>query len=546
MEAPNKIIALDTLSKEMVPDGSTIAIGGVHSHNVPMALVRQILRLGVKDLTIIGSISVGLPIDLLVGMKRVKEVFAPYVGFEMWGLAPNFRKAVENKEIFAPDVCEAFPIYTLRAASNGLTFHPFPPGLHDHTSIPTQSDLYKKVKDPFTGEETYALQAITPDVAIIHVQKADMYGNCVHLGSVVTDRLMATAAKTVIVTCDELVGPEFVRKKPFLTSIEGIFVDYVIPVQYGTHPTSSHGVFAYDVKEIKNYLNASKNYEEFLEFVKIRTSISEIGYIKKFVDPGNFGHTLEPHEKGEYTISELMSCVFAREIKNGELGICGAVSDIPMAALQLAERTDAPDMKWISGGSGYVNPRGSLIPSSTDFDVSNRAEAKLSMNDVIPIEMQEIDFFFAGGLQIDKLGNTNLAGLPSEDGWKLRGPGSVGLPFLSRAGRVFLYTLTHNNRTLVDEVSYISGPGHTGKESIKNKGPTILVTNLCVFRWNNELNKWFLYTLHPGVTLENVIENTGFEFEYDETTPNTDVPSELELGILRDIDYIGYLRGASD
>ncbi|MFV2015481.1 MAG: CoA-transferase, partial [Candidatus Heimdallarchaeota archaeon] len=155
-----KITTLEDLSPDIIPDGSTIAIGGVHSHNVPMSLVRQILRMGVKDLTLIGSISVGLPIDILVGMGRVKRVLAPYVGFEMWGLANNYRRAVESKKIDAPDVCEAFPIYSLRAASNGLTFHPFPPGLHDHTSVTGQSDLYQKVKDPFTGEETYAIQAI--------------------------------------------------------------------------------------------------------------------------------------------------------------------------------------------------------------------------------------------------------------------------------------------------------------------------------------------------------------------------------------------------
>ncbi|MCE7737060.1 MAG: hypothetical protein GPJ54_19395 [Candidatus Heimdallarchaeota archaeon] len=546
MRDESKIISLEDLTNQIIPDGSSIAIGGVHSHNVPMSLVRQILRIGVKDLTLIGSISAGLPIDILVGMDRVKRVLAPYVGFEMWGLANNFRKAVESGKVDAPDVCEAFPIYTLRAASNGLTFHPFPPGLHDHTSIPGQTDLYQKVKDPFTGEETYAIQAIHPDVAIIHVQQADMYGNCNHHGSIITDRLMATAAKTVIVTCDELVGADAAKTNPDSTSIEGFYVDYVIPLQYGTHPTSSHGIYSYDPREIKNYLQASKNSEEYQEFVFNRISIPETEYIEKFVDPKNFGHTLRTTEVGDYTISELIASVLAREIKNGELGICGAVSDIPMAALQLAERTEAPDMKWIAGGSGYVNPRGLLVPSSTDFAMSFKAESKLSMNEVIPIEMQEIDFFFAGGLQIDKRGNTNLAGIPSEKGWKLRGPGSVGLPFLSRAGRALLYTLTHNKRTLVDTVAYISGPGHTGEQNLLSKGPTLLVTNLCVFRWDYKSDRWRLHTIHPRVTVDEIIENTGFEFDHDEEIPFTEIPTAKELGILREIDPIGYLRGSSD
>ena len=150
--------------------------------------------------------------------------------------------------------------------------------------------------------------------------------------------------------------------------------------------------------------------------------------------------------------------------------------------------------------------------------------------------MTKIDFFFAGGLQIDAKGSTNLGGIPSENGWKLRGPGSVGLPFLPQAGRVYLYTLAHNRRSLVEKVSYVSGPGAMGEGGSK---PSLLVTNLCVFRWEG---KWKLESLHPGIDLETVIENTGFEFEIPETIETTKPPTQEELSILREIDKLGVLK----
>ncbi|MHA2168697.1 MAG: CoA-transferase [Candidatus Kariarchaeaceae archaeon] len=542
-----KITSFEEISKEAIPDGSIIAIGGVHSHNVPMALVRQLIRIGVKDVTIIGSISAGLPIDILVGAGCVRTVLTPYVGFEMWGLAPMFRQAVQAGTIEAPEVCEAFPVYSLRAASNGVPFHPFPLGIHEFSDIHTQSEYYQKVKDPFSGEEVYAIQAITPDIALIHVQQASSDGNCVHLGSVVTDRLMAAAAKKVIVTCDELVDKSVIQEDPSRTTIPGFFVDHLIPQNGAAHPTSSHGKYLYDAMEIKSYLAACKEAGEYRSYLETRVQISEGDYQQRFFKDLPISQAPTP-SKEPCSIAELVVTVFARDIKDNELGICGAVSDIPMVAMQLAERMQAPGLRWIAGGSGYVNPRGDLTPSSTDYRRSVGAEARLSMDEVIPLEMQELDFFFAGGIQIDARGNANLAGLPSESGWKLRGPGSVGLPFLPRAKRVYLYTMAHNPRSLVEKVAYISGPGHPEGGNPYGGGPTLLVTNLCVFGWMKSENKWKLSSIHPGVSLDQVKEATGFQFLQDNEMdiPITLVPTDEEIRLIRLIDPFGYLRGYSD
>ncbi len=524
-----EVISIEQVTKELIPDGSFVALGGVHSHNGPMALVRQIIRYGIKNLTLLGSISTGLPIDLLVAAGCAKKILAPYVGMEMWGLAPNYRKAVEKGLVEAPDVCEAFPIYGLRAAANGIPFHPFPPEVHHSSDIPSQSDYYRKVKDPFTGKETYAVPALHPDVALIHVQRATRSGDCEHLGSVVLDRLMAEAAKTTIITCDSLVD----KIDPRLVTIPGFMVDFIIPLKGAAFPTSSHGIHAYSKQTIYEYLKASRDPKALKEWINQFRQIKEEEYLSKQTLMTELTGT--PNQGG-YTIPELISCVFSREIKDGELGICGAVAEIPMAAMRLAETTHAPNLRWISGGSGYINPHGMLYPSSTDYEMSKGAIGRLSMDEVIAIEMTKIDFFFAGGLQIDGVGSTNLCGIPGEDGWKLRGPGSVGLPFLPKAGRVFLYTMAHNPRSLVERVSYVSGPGSVGEGGSR---PALLVTNLCVFRWDGE---WKLESLHPGVTLERVILHTGFKFIIPDHVPFTEPPSPEELSILRGFDKLGVLK----
>ncbi|MHA2502627.1 MAG: CoA-transferase [Candidatus Kariarchaeaceae archaeon] len=538
----SKLATLDLID-QVISSGHSIAIGGVHSHNVPMAMIRQIIKSEKKNLTLVGSISAGLPIDILVGTGCVSRVLAPYVGFEMWGLAPKFREAVQDGSIEAPDVCEAFPIYSLRAAAEGLPFHPFPPGIHDHTSIPSQSEYYKKVRDPFTGEEVYALRALKPDVALIHVQEATRSGHGIHLGSVVSDRLMAEASQTVFLTCDRLV--EESDMDPNSVTIPSFMVDHVIPLEYGAHPTSSHKIHGYDAVDIKAYLQASRDPTSYQEFVQSRL-IDHTNYISNFVNSENLGNLGKMAEIPTIpTVSERIAVFLSREISDNEVGICGAVAAIPMAALILAERTHAPGMKWIAGGSGYVNPRGDLVPSSTDLKMAVGAETKLSMHEVIPIEMDKIDFFFAGGLQIDARGNANLAGLPSVNGWKLRGPGSVGLPFLARAGKVFLYTENHSVRSLVDKVSYISGPGHVGERRY-GEGPQVLITDKCIFRWNRDLDGWQLYSLHEGYSIEDIKEVTGFDFDTPIEVATTAEPTDNELKLLREIDPTGYLRGASD
>lgn len=251
-----------------------------------------------------------------------------------------------------------------------------------------------------------------------------------------------------------------------------------------------------------------------------------------------------------YSTSELMSCVMARHLRDGEVAVMGAVSMMPMAACRMSQLTHAPNLYYISGGSGAVNPHlDPLVFSSCDDD-NLRSDAALALPDVILLEGhgKRLDVFFAGGLQIDKHGNCNLICIGDWNKPALRGPGTVGLPFIPLAGRIVIYTTSHNAKTLVEKVDFNSGPGFLdGPESyasqgLPGSGPSLVVTPLCVMDFDEQTKVMRLKSIHPGVTLEQVVENTGFQLVIPDNVPITPEPTEVELTNLRKVDPQGIVK----
>jgi glutaconate CoA-transferase, subunit B len=250
----------------------------------------------------------------------------------------------------------------------------------------------------------------------------------------------------------------------------------------------------------------------------------------------------------EYSIGELMAAVMARQLRPGEVAIMGAVSALPQAACRLAQLTTAPGLWFIAGGSGAVNPHlDPLVASSCDERLLE-ADAVMTLPDVILVEGRGdlIDVFFAGGLQIDIRGNCNLGPVGPWRHPTLRGPGGVGLPFVSRAGRVVIYSMSHDRRTFVERVDFVSGPGFpVGPAALPGGGPSLIVTPLCTMDFDSETHLARLATLHPGVTLGQVLESTGFAPIVPSKLETTPVPTPGELAILRRLDPAGLLGGGA-
>jgi glutaconate CoA-transferase, subunit B len=248
----------------------------------------------------------------------------------------------------------------------------------------------------------------------------------------------------------------------------------------------------------------------------------------------------------EYSTAELMAAVMARHLRPGEVAIMGAVSALPQAACRLAQLTTAPGLWFIAGGSGAVNPHlEPLVASSCDEQLLD-ADVVLPLPDVILLEGRGdlIDVFFAGGLQIDARGNCNLGPVGPWSRPTLRGPGGVGLPFVSRAGRVVIYSMSHDRRTFVERVDFVSGPGYPADPAqLPGGGPSLIVTPLCTMDFDPGSHLARLASLHPGVTLDQVLEATGFAPIVAPTLETTPPPTPEEVAILRRLDPNGLLQG---
>jgi glutaconate CoA-transferase subunit B len=234
----------------------------------------------------------------------------------------------------------------------------------------------------------------------------------------------------------------------------------------------------------------------------------------------------------------IMACALARSLRDGEVVVMGANSLLPMAAARLAQLTHAPNLTMLAGASGGVNTLVEpLVPSSGDY-ANLVAEAVLSFPEVLMLQMgRHTDVFFVGGLQIDRYGNCNLAYVGPASEPALRGPGSAGIPWAASSRRAILYTTSHTTRLFVPKVDFVSlrgpqeGSGSTG----------LVVTPLAVMDFTPQ-GEMRLASVHPGVAVQDVLDNTGFDLALHEgDVPTTPEPTPAELQILRELDPDGLL-----
>lgn len=263
-----------------VPPGATVAIGGMHMTSAPMALIRELLRQEVRIGRLVTSPSSSLQADLPIGAGLVEELMAPYVGFEHLGLAPRFRAAAQEGRLNVLECDEGSLSHAFYAGAGGLGFIPCPPGT-EHTDLVSASPhLYRQVEDPFTGVTRWCVPALRPDVALVHATEADEDGNVWFGGFPFTDRLMAMAAKQLVVQVERVVEPETMASRSPGTTLPAFLVAAVVVAPGGCHPTSAPGCYAADEEAIRTYLAAARSQEGFDEHV--RTTIREVdeaGYL---------------------------------------------------------------------------------------------------------------------------------------------------------------------------------------------------------------------------------------------------------------------------
>lgn len=248
------VVASEQEAVEGLRDGMTIAVGGFINAAHPMALVRQIIRSGVKDLTLVGAASSGLEVDMLIAVGCVRTLISPYVGAE--GLAPigpAFRKAAQDGELDLFELDEAQFYAGLRAAAQRLPFNPWRAGVA--TSYPEVNPRLRTFRDPIEDQLLIAVPAIEIDIAFLHAAISDRFGNVQHEGTGFGDRAIHAAADRTVVQVEQIVANERIRANPGATSIPG--ADLVVRAPYGAHPFASHGYYPVDEAHLLEYAAAA-------------------------------------------------------------------------------------------------------------------------------------------------------------------------------------------------------------------------------------------------------------------------------------------------
>lgn len=245
-----------------------------------------------------------------------------------------------------------------------------------------------------------------------------------------------------------------------------------------------------------------------------------------------------------YTTSELMAIVMARSFADGEVVVMGAVPALPLAAARLAKALWAPALSYIVGGSGTVNARPAELPASSCDPALAPAATVLPLPDVVLLEGRgdALDVFCAGGLQIDATGNCNLVTVGDWHEPSLRGPGTVGLPFLPAVRRSVLYTAAHTPRVFVERVDFVSGPGHIASARYGTEGPSLVVSPLAALDFEPETSRMRILSVHPGIEPDDVVARTGFTLAEQPSISVTPEPTSEELTTLRELDAGGALR----
>ena len=248
MESRTSHVIDEVEAASRIEDGMTVAIGSP----TPMALVHQIIRRGLKDLTVV---DVGLSLDMLIAAGCVRKVVSYYAGGGFGvPVAPAFRRAAERGEIEVWECEEGILTSGLQAAAQGLPFLPWRGGVG--TSLPEVNPDLKVFTDPIRGETLLAVPPIKPDVTLLHAAVSDAYGNVQHVGGPGwIDLFMQRAADHTIVQVEKVVANEDIRKDPWATTIAG--ADAIVRVPYGAHPFYSRGYYIQDNAHLKDYLDAS-------------------------------------------------------------------------------------------------------------------------------------------------------------------------------------------------------------------------------------------------------------------------------------------------
>jgi glutaconate CoA-transferase subunit A len=277
----NKLIDLSTAAA-LIPDGATLSFGGFTTQRHPMAFVYELIRLKRQGLYLFGH-SPGGDWDILIGAGCIKRVELAYEADEAFNtVGPRWRQAVERGEIEWEDYSNFSMVSRFTAGAMGIPFMPVrsllgsdvmaKQALTDEQRTADTRTSTKKLHvmvSPFNpNEQVVLVPAIHTDFAILHVQKASANGIVRIEGQTFADIQQALCAEVVIVTAEEIVAEEDLRREPERNAIPFFAVKYVCHVPFGAHPYAVYQYYDYDPLQLKEYHESARDDDTFQNYLE--------------------------------------------------------------------------------------------------------------------------------------------------------------------------------------------------------------------------------------------------------------------------------------
>lgn len=262
----DKVMGEREAVERFVRDGDYLATELYGTVRCPMSLTREIVRQRKKNLRVAGQGV--LELDLLIAAGAIKKVDLTYIGLEVFGVSSALRRAVEGGCIETAEWSNGAIAWRFKAAAMGVPFIPARTMLGSDTF---NYSAAKAIEDPFTGQLVCLLPALIVDVALIHVHRADKFGNAQIDGISGFAFELARAAKRLIISTEEIIPNDEIRRVPERTIIPYYLVDAVVLASFGSHPGEMARMYERDEPNIREWVEGSK------------TEVGALEYLRKYV-----------------------------------------------------------------------------------------------------------------------------------------------------------------------------------------------------------------------------------------------------------------------
>lgn len=542
--------SVEALAARVAPN-SRLSVGGHHFARLPVALLQAVVRRGVTGLNYFAW-SGGLPLELLLEAGAVASIDICFSSLDIFGLAPRFREVAENRRLPIKDWPALSMIQGLRAAQQNLPFMPVQ--LPEGSTMMERCPAVSFHRDPRTGAVVGLVEAQPVDTMLLHAARSDTDGNVEIYGARALDLAIVGAAQQVLVTVEEIVPAGTLQSDGRATIITRNLVTAVAEVAGGAYPTSCLPYYATDYARIRDVVEGKHGLlREALRRPVDAPSATLRAAARIAADsilPEAFARA--DASDGPPTVDELMAVRIARMLDNESFASAGAVSPLANVAYRLAKATHAPQMLIATFSCGHVDiAPGTMSLSLLEAMDADTAVAHCGGDDTYSTYYQAglVTHEIIGAAQVGPRGQTNNLELTKPSGGLLRLPGQGGMSDVANMHKNYvIYVTRHSPATLVKSVAMVSSARGLISSDERARagyqpGDIWLITNLCVFRYDERVKQLMVVETMPGVTRETIVAETGFAVHFADDCRETPAPEPATLATLRNvIDPLGLRR----